>query len=137
MTGRVIVVRSLAEAEAALAAASALAAPVTLLSAEGAADSVGPLWFSELVAQARAAYPAAEVRAILDCGDSPGSAAAALRLGFETIRFGGRGRAAEALAAIADQYGATLLSRRPDALDLTDSRAPREACEAWLRAGSS
>lgn len=136
MTGRAIVVRNLAEAEAALAAASDLRHPVTLLSAENAANTVGPLWFRELVAQARAAHPEAEVTAILDCGDAPGSVAAALRLGFTQIRFSGRGRAAQALAEIAAAQGATLLARRPQALDLQGSGDPAKACSAWLGSGS-
>ena len=132
MTGRAIVVRSLAEAEAALAAATALGVPVTLLSAENAASSVGPLWFRALIAQAGAAYPEARVSAILDCGDRPGSAAAALRLGFTLIRFAGRGRAGEAITAIAAEAGAEILTRRPEALDLAGLPDLRAACEAWL-----
>ena len=132
MTGRAIVVRSLAEAEAALAAATARQVPVTLLSAENAANTVGPLWFRALIAQARTAHPGAQVSVILDCGDRPGSAAAALRLGFTQIRFSGRGRAREAIAAIAAEAGAEVLSRRPEALDLAGLPDPCAACETWL-----
>ena len=139
MTGRApngpaVVVRSLAEAEAALTAAAALGRPVTLLSAENAAASVGPRWFAALVAEARARHPEAEVSAILDCGDGPGSVAAALRLGFTRIRYAGRGRAAEAVAAMAAERGATLLSRRPPALDPANEPDLHTACLAWLSA---
>ena len=135
-TGRAVVVRSLADAEAAAAAAAELQVPVTLLSCENATGTVGPLWFLALVEQTRSAYPQAQISAVLDCGDQPGSATAALRLGFRRIRFAGRGRAAEAVAAIAAEFGAELLARRPEALELTDSPDPRRAAEAWLRDGS-
>ena len=135
MTGRAIVVHDLLQAKAALAAAEALAVPVTLVSAEGASATLGPLVFRSIVEAARAAHPAADVDILFDCGDRPGHAAAALRAGFRQIRFTGRRRAAEALQGIADQLGATLRARRPKALDLSGLDDPESACRAWLARG--
>jgi len=132
MGGRAIAVHSLDQARAALGAAEALGVPVTLVSAEAAAGSAGVLWFRELVALAREAHPGAEAEALLDCGEQPGHVLAALRHGFTRLRFKGTPAQTRKLRAIAGQYGATLISRRPKALDLLDEADPAAACRAWL-----
>src|SRR5947208_1746106 len=74
------------------------------------------------VAAARAAVPAAQSAALLDCGDDAGAAQAAIRTGIEGIVFTGRADVAERLADIARQRGARLLTARPaSALDLGDA----------------
>lgn len=124
-----------AQAAAAVAAAVATGLPVTLLSAPGAAASVGPAWFAALVENARSRCPGAAVTAVLDCGDAPGHALAALRLGFGTIRFDGA--SAARIGDIAGQYGATVLRERPPALDLDPVEAAGgdmvAACIDWLK----
>ena len=129
-----IVIHGLAHAAAALAAAAELGVPVTLISAPSAAGYAGPAWFRSVVEQARAAHPEVAVTAVLDCGDMPGYALAALRDGVAAIRFSGD--TAEKIADIAAQYGARVIAARPEALDL----APIErkgwdmvrACREWL-----
>src|SRR5439155_14786297 len=114
-----IVVHALAHAVAALEAAAELARPVTLLSAPDAGLSAGPGWFGAMLAAARAAVPAAQSEALLDCGDDPGAAQAAIRAGIEAIVFTGRSNVAERLADIARQRGCRLVTARPQAdLDL-------------------
>lgn len=126
-----IVFHGLADAKAALAAAAALGMPVTLLSAPSAASYAGPGWFRAVVAQARAAHREAEAVAVLDCGDRPGHALAALREGVTAIRFSGK--TAHKIEDIAAQYGARVVRERPEALDLQDvSGDPVAACRAWL-----
>src|SRR5208282_3130051 len=78
MGGR-IVVHSLDQARAALAAASALRRNVVLASAPGAGCYAGPAWFKSLVEQAKSTYPGAETEAVLDCGADSGVAKAAMR----------------------------------------------------------
>ena len=129
---RALVVHDVEQATAALAAAAALQVPVILVSAEGAGATLGPLVFRALIEQARAAHPAADAEALFDCADRPGHAAAALRAGFRQVRFSGRKRAAEALEAIAAAEGATLLARRPKALELHGRSDPERACRDWL-----
>lgn len=131
-TGKTVVVHSLEHARAALAAADGLGVPVTLISAEGAAGTLGPLVFKSIVEQARAAHPGVEAEAILDCADRPGHAAAALRAGFAKLRFAGRSKAAAALCGMAADSGAEILARRPRALDLAGEADPEAACRAWL-----
>lgn len=63
---------------------------------------------------ARDAVPAARFSAVLDCGDDPGAAMAAIRAGAEAIVFTGRAGVAERLAAIAAAAGARLMTQRPD-----------------------
>src|SRR6266436_10394547 len=86
----VIIIHSLAHAVAALSAAAEAGRRVTLASAPDAGIYAGPGWFSALVAAARAAVPAAQCAALLDCGDDAGAAQAAIRTGIEGIVFTGR-----------------------------------------------
>ena len=129
-----IVFHSLAQAEVALAVAGELGLAVTLLSAPSAAGYAGPGWFRSVVEQARAAQPEAQVTAVLDCGEFSGLALAALRDGVTLIRFSGD--TADKIADIAGQYGARVISTRPEALDL--ARIERRgwdmvrACREWL-----
>jgi len=132
MRGKAVIVHSLEQAEAAVAVAAEHGAPLTLLSAEGAACFAGGLWFRELVALAGARHPEVEVTAILDCADRPGDVLAGLRLGLKLLRFSGSAATAQALAPIAEAQGAHLLTKRIEALDLLDQADPAAACRAWL-----
>lgn len=105
-----VIVTSLAEARAALAAG-----PVLLLSIEGAAGSVGPLGWRALM---EAAADGASVPHALCCGSAPGHALAALRAGQALIVLDGGVPAYGQVAAAAAQIGATVLPVRPPALDL-------------------
>src|SRR5579862_9651333 len=109
----VIIVHSLAHAVAALSAAVAAGRSVILASA------AGPGWFGALIAQARAAVPAAHSTCLLDCGDDAGAAQAAIRAGIEAVVFTGRAEIADRLTDIARQCGVRLVPRQPvAALDL-------------------
>ncbi len=129
-----IVVHGLAHAKAALAAAAELGVPVTLMSAKGAAGYAGPSWFRAVIDEARAAHPQVQVSAVLDCGDMPGYALAALRDGVAVIRFAGE--TTGKIADIAAQCGARVIVERPEALDLATieraRRDPEQACRDWL-----
>lgn len=109
--------------------------PVVLISAPGASAYVGAGWFDALVVLARAAHPHADFESVLDCGDAPGHALAALRHGFKTIRYAGASQ--RQIEDIAAQSGAKVLRERPDALELTeaDNSADLKAvCRSWLGA---
>ena len=131
-----VVVHAAAEAEAALA----LAGPrgVLLLSAPGAACSMGAAWFLALVRQAAtAAAPGVAHAAALDCGDAPGHALAALRAGARLLILDPACPAFAAVAAAAGEAGAAVWPGRPAALDLRglDLGRPgaRAKLAAWLR----
>lgn len=111
-----MVVHALHQAEAALAAAGPQG--VLLLSAAGAGRFAGPAWFLAMTAEAAGRRPGVISAAALDCGDAPGAALTALRAGARIIVLDGRCPSFAAVAAAAGESGATLLPRRPDALDL-------------------
>jgi hypothetical protein len=133
-----IVVHSLTHAVAALQAAAAAHRDIVLLSAPGAGIYAGAGWFAALVEAARAAVPAAQCAAILDCGDDAGAAQAALRAEVETVIFTGRADVAARLTAIAEARGSRLLTAGPQpALDLAvcffaDAETLRRRCADLL-----
>ena len=130
--GRAVIVHDRAHALAALAAAREAGVPVTLLSAPGAAASLGAAVFQAMIADARAGYTDVAAAAVLDCGAHPGLALAALRQGVEAVVFDGPGATAAKIADIAGRSGATLYRRPPPALDLAEADEPLAACRAWL-----
>jgi len=128
-----IVVHDLKHAQAALSAAAELGLPVTLVSAPGAAASLGAAVFHEIVAESHREVPGVVVTAILDCGDDAGLALNALRRGLGVIRLRSSPAVMAAVADIANQLGAVL---DPDpeapALDLLDRQDALEASRSWL-----
>ncbi len=132
MTQRPIIVHSLAEARAAVAAAAELGVPVTLASAPDAAGYLGALWFRELVQMASAERPEVQVGALIDCGDQPGHVMAALRQGLKRIRFTGPKSTAETLGSLASRYDAEIVTGALRAHDLIDQAKPETACRRWL-----
>ncbi len=130
--GKAVIVHSIDQARAALAAAGAADVRVTLMSGRDAAAYLGPRWFSDLVDLAAAEYPGVTVDSLLDCGDRAGLVLAALRVGLKQVRFTGSRSAAVRLGQIAAAQGATVIVRRPVALDLLDHPDPARACREWL-----
>jgi hypothetical protein len=107
--GRVALVHGLEDARKALAAGG----PVTLLSAPGAAGFAGCGWWRALVAAARAAYPGQVAADFLDCGEDPGYALAALSIGLRGLVLSRDAPGFAAVAAIAAEAGAVLLTEPP------------------------
>jgi hypothetical protein len=132
---KAIEVESPEQAAAAIKAAAALERPVLLMSAEHASASAGPAWFAHLVENARVTSPGCDVVAMLDCGDSPGHALAALREGLRAIRF--NGPTFDKIADIAGQYDALCYEKRPASLALKTYRQDEETlekvCRNWLK----
>jgi hypothetical protein len=122
-----VVVHSLADARSVLA----IGAPVTLLSAEGAALYAGCGWWQALVSAARMEFPQVAIDDFLDCANASGQALAALRTGLRhlilTANAPGRERVAE---IVSDQEG-ILLANRPPALDVARPGAGRRLHE-WV-----
>ncbi len=121
-----------------MTAAAQARRPIVLASAPGAGIYAGPGWWRELVAAARAAVPAAQSAALLDCGDEPGAALAAIRAGVEAVVFTGRADVARRLAEIARGHGVRFATLRPAAaLDLgtqffASGEAVRRCCADLL-----
>ncbi len=102
-----VIVHGLDDAQAALA----VGRPVTLLSAPGAALYAGCLWWTALVAEARAGSPSVESSDILDCADAPGHALAAIRIGQPAIILDEQAPGFAAVAAIAEAQGCMTAAR--------------------------
>ena len=127
-----IVVHSLADACAALAAAASIGREVTLTSAADAGGYAGPAWFKACTEEAMRAVPDGRCDTVLDCGASPGIVLAALRLGLKHVRFNGNTEARRRLQEIATQLNATLETDDVPALDLRRVRHAEARCRAWL-----
>ncbi|MGB8182945.1 MAG: hypothetical protein WCF13_11295 [Stellaceae bacterium] len=127
-----IVVHSLTDACAALAAAASVGCEVTLTSAAAAGGYAGPAWFKALTEEAMRTVPDARCDTVLDCGAAPGIALAALQLGLKHLRFTGNAEARRHLQAIAVQLDATIETEDLPALDLRGVRHAEARCRAWL-----
>jgi hypothetical protein len=125
-------VHGLADALAALEAATSLGRPVVLLSAPGAAAYAGAAWFKALASLACERWPAAEATAMLDCDDRAELVQGALREGLADLVFTGPAATAARLADIARQQGARLFRRRPESLDIARPERALSACREWL-----
>ncbi|MBI4184420.1 MAG: hypothetical protein HY521_10520 [Proteobacteria bacterium] len=130
---RAVVVHGLDHLRAALAAAREAGAALVIESAPGAGAFAGAPWFLAMLARARAEYPEVEVGAVLDCGDRPGAALAALRAGVSCVRLAGPAGVRRRVAEIAAQLGARLDAGGRETLDLAGEADPGRACRAWLQ----
>ena len=117
-----VVVHGLADTRIALAPGR----PVTLLSAPGAAIYAGAGWWRALMILAKQEHTI-EFCDVLDCGDSPGQAMAAIRAGQRRIVLD---PACPAFARVAS-LDTLVLAARPPALDLAQRGAARHLAD-WL-----
>jgi hypothetical protein len=123
-----VIIHGLADARDALA----LGLPLTLLSAPGAAVYAGVGWWIALIAAAHAEHPHPAFTDILDCADSPGRAAEAIREGQRQVVLVGTPRLLlERVEALAAECGAVVLAEAPPALDLAQPGARRRLA-GWL-----
>lgn len=130
-----ITVHSLDHARVALSVARELGVEVTLVSAPGAAAYVGAAVFREMIEAAAGSVPDARFTAVLDCGDDPGLALAALRAGLPAIRLDAGADVRARVTDIAARTGAVLVDSDAAALDLIDVADPARACREWLAPG--
>lgn len=129
-----IVVHSLAQAVAALAAAREAGVTVRLVSAPAAAATLGALAFRDMIAAAEGGMSGSSAGAVLDCGDAPGLALNAMRHGIKVVRVEASPEVRRSLGDIAAQCGAALDEDRRDTLDLRDAVDARAEVRAWLEA---
>lgn len=100
------VIHSLDQARAVVAAATG---PVVLDSPPAAAASLGIGWWRELLTIIADEFPGREVGGVLDCGDAPGHALAAIAAGVQAVRVQGPPEVLDKIADIARQSGAEVL----------------------------
>jgi hypothetical protein len=127
-----VIVHDLAHVRAALAAAAELGTSAVLASAPDAAAYLGSGAFKAMIDLGRREYRQVPVTAILDCGDAPGLALGALRIGIQAIRLRAAPDVLARVADIAGQLGAVLYTDDRPALDLARERDPEVACRRWL-----
>ena len=113
MTAQRVVVASLDEARAAIAAARSRGVAAELESPPDAAITYGVLWFAELNRMLAQEFGSAAYRLTLDCADRADLAHAALREGLRRVRFGGHPAAMAALQDIASQGDAEVAAIEP------------------------
>jgi fructose/tagatose bisphosphate aldolase len=132
---RRVIVHDLAHARAAVGAAADVGAPVTLMSAPGAAGYLGAQVFRHMIIRARRERPGVQATSVLDCGDDVGLALGAIRQRVEGVRVRASRPVRRRLAEIAVRAGVHLDAERGTALDLLDAADPAAACRAWLGRG--
>ncbi len=130
--GRAIVVHTLDHARVALAISAERRVRVTLYTAPGAASYAGVGYLLAMINQASSDFPDTLEKAVIDCGSDAGTAQAALRAGWKTILFRGRGKLAKNLAGIAKQNGARLIGESEAVVDFGDYEDPMEFGQRWL-----
>ncbi len=136
MNDRPIIVHSLEDAKMALGVAAELDVPLILQSAPGAGRYLGASVFRDMVDEAAGPTPPVAVTCIFDCGDDPGLALGALRLGLKVIRTDVTGEAKDRLAQIAARTGARLdESDAAPVLDLSQLEDKEAALKTWLAEG--
>lgn len=139
----VVIVHSLAQARAALAAARDLDARVALQSPPDAGYYAGALYFRKIVDALEAEFGAGpDWHFLFDCGADAGLALNALRHGLKTLLFRGGKAQGDKLAQIARKEGAAI-RRSPQGgkaeslLDLLDRPEPYATVRRWLERGDA
>jgi hypothetical protein len=107
-----VTIQGLADARDACRAIGDAGNKITLWSAPAAAAITGPAWFGEILTTLRAEFPSLKIDGILDCGDFPGYAMAALRQGIDHICFRGTPTQRSKIAALATAQGARMETAR-------------------------
>ena len=113
-----------------VATACAVGFGLTLLSAPGAAGTLGALWWAGLVRDARRGWPLLAIDDRLDCGAAPGRVLEALQCGLRHFVLAPCPAFAP-LAELVARQGGSMLDAPPPALDLAE-RGAEESVAAWL-----
>jgi hypothetical protein len=98
-----VIVRSIEGARRALEAGE-----FRLESFPGAGSSAGSGWFQSIVEALEAEFPDRPFEAVLDCGDVPGAALAALRRGVKHVKLSGTAETLRRVSDVAAQLGAVV-----------------------------
>lgn len=120
------------QAIAALTVARELGRQITLLSAKGAANTIGISWFLALIFQAREAVPDANSLTMFDCHRYAARAMVAVQSGVDAVIFTGRRETLLKLADIAEDRRVMVTDTRPKSLDLGNEKDPMRAVRSYL-----
>ncbi len=114
-----------------VALACATGRGLTLLSAPGAAGTLGALWWAMLMRDARHAWPLLAIADRLDCGAAPGRVLEALQCGLRHLVLAPCPSFASLAELVAARDG-SLIDVAPPALDMAERGAERRL-QAWLK----
>ena len=128
------IVADLRLARIALQEAAAAGADAELWSPPDGAGDLGVGYWAALDRAVAALADSGQASTVLDCGDAPGFALAALREGLCNVHVTVGAEVRAKLAAIAKSYGAALHPGPPPELDLRDRLDPAASCRFALRA---
>lgn len=136
--GPFVIVHNIGDVRNAVAAASKLGRPVTLISPPGAGASMGPEVFMHMVDAGIDADIGSSSRhavtAVFDCASEPGQAMAAIRAGLRHIRIDAGDDVRRKLCDMIGEYGSVLDSTPLSAFDPDDTNRNNDALLNWFNA---
>lgn len=130
-----MIVHTLKQAKAALAAASVCDVYITIRTSPGASHYMGLTFLKALFEEAKKTYPKVTHGVVVDCGFDAALAHRAMVMGFNQISFSGTKTMKNKLSKIGVQLGSRLVSPRtpPNAVDLSNTQRPEHACMLYLQ----
>ena len=131
-TARPVVIHGIDHARASCKAALGNNQSLTIWSAFGASSYMGPRWFFEIIRLVRSEFPNLKILGILDCGDQPGDALAAIETGVEALALTAKPAALRSIREIADQANVNLHRRPSHKLDLAKCLDAEACCKRWF-----
>ena len=131
-TARPVIIHGIYHARSSCRAALGNGQSVTVWSALGASSYMGPRWFFEIIRMVRSEFPSLEILGILDCGDQPGDALAAIETGIEALALTGKRSTIRRIRGIADQANVNLHRRPSHKLDLAKCSDAEACCKRWF-----
>ena len=129
---RVIIFHTLEHLLAAFRAAGELHCMLPLKTPDGATSYLGVGYIKAMLEIAEKEFPHVPFRLVVDCGEDPVHAIAALRCGFMYICVDPGLSSYAALASIAQKHAATLVAKPLQKLDLQMVKDPYQASYALL-----
>jgi|TARA_B100001750_G_scaffold217596_1_gene203072 hypothetical protein len=127
-----IVIHNIEHARAALRASSATKIPIAVISAPYAGCYAGVSWFLKIEEKVRKEFSKSKAIFILDCGDEPGIALEAFRLGVKFIFLKGSKKIIKKVSEIGAKKKSALYQKKIQILDLKNKISFLEQCEIWL-----
>ena len=127
-----IIIHNIVHARAALEASSATKVPIAIVSAPYAGCYAGVSWFLKIEEKIQKEFSKTRTIFILDCGDEPGVALEAFRLGIKFIFLKGNKKVIKKISEIGLKNKSSLYQKKLKILDLKNKINNFEQCNIWL-----
>lgn len=128
-----VVIYSISDMRTVLAAAEENGCGAAIITAPGIASTLGPRWFTAMLARLQDEYTETPLLAIMDCGDREGVAMAALQHGVQAIYFQGNPASTQKLQWMARKVNAHFFNKLGPTLDLLEQADAYLSCSDWLK----